>query len=376
MAKVFLCYRREDSGGYAGRVQDRLVRDLGADVLFMDVDSIPLGKNFVKILNDEVAKCEVLLAVIGRTWIDARDEDGKRRLDNPNDFVRIEIAAALQRDIPVIPILLEGARIPNSDQLPKELEELSVRNAINLHHSSFHSDVDRLVRGLQALLNVHPAPEERAKGAEADIASSTKQTFAAIEVGPSTTDTKRRSQAQETLQVTPAIRDQQSTSVAFKSQNPTVSSTTSKSKFSHLIQALFLDEARGTSPAMLIAAGAIGSLLPVAVTLIFLMFTEVSSAAGVSTAIMVSVFYVFFGGLAGLLHSKLGTLLAAVVSFCLSGLVAYFLFPHLPVPPAPADILTAVSVITSVPAITSFIALVFLSFLRRRRAPSSPPLTP
>ena len=151
--KVFLCYRREDSGGYAIGIQERLKRDLGADVLFMDIDSIPFGKNFVKILDHEVAKCVVLLAVIGQNWLDARDEDGKRRLDNPNDFVRIEIAAALRPDIPVIPILLNGVRIPSANMLPGELGELSVRHGIDVRHSSFPSDVERLVRGVQALLN-------------------------------------------------------------------------------------------------------------------------------------------------------------------------------------------------------------------------------
>ena len=83
MTKVFLCYRREDSGGYAGRIQDQLAQALGSDVLFMDVDAIPLGANFVRVLHYEVAKCDVLLAVIGRNWIDARDEHGNRRLENP-----------------------------------------------------------------------------------------------------------------------------------------------------------------------------------------------------------------------------------------------------------------------------------------------------
>jgi len=98
---------------------------------------------------EEVAKCGVLLAVIGPNWLDARGEEGTRRLDDPNDFVRIEIAAALQRDIPVIPILLDGARVPKADQLPKDLEELALRNALNVRHDSFHSDMDKLIRGLK-----------------------------------------------------------------------------------------------------------------------------------------------------------------------------------------------------------------------------------
>ena len=103
-------------------------------------------------LSEEVAKCDVLLAVIAPNWLNARDDDGSRRLDNPHDFVRIEIAAALQRSIPVIPILLDGAKVPKANQLPKELEELSLRNGLDIRHASFHNDVDRLIRGLKGQL--------------------------------------------------------------------------------------------------------------------------------------------------------------------------------------------------------------------------------
>ena len=123
-AKVFISYRRDDSAGYAGRVRDRLERELGPNLLFMDVDAIPLGTYFSKVLREEVAKCGVLLAVIGPNWLDARDEHGNRRLDDPNDFVRIEIAAALQRDIPVIPILLDNAKIPKASQLCRQWTRL------------------------------------------------------------------------------------------------------------------------------------------------------------------------------------------------------------------------------------------------------------
>ena len=150
--KVFISYRRDDSAGHAGRVHDRLDQEFGRDLLFMDVDAVPLGVNFVKVLSEEVAKCDVLLAVIGPNWLNARDEDGNRRLDNPHDFVRIEIGAALQRNIPVIPILLDGTKVPKANQLPKELEELSLRNGLDIRHASFHNDVDRLIRGLKGQL--------------------------------------------------------------------------------------------------------------------------------------------------------------------------------------------------------------------------------
>jgi hypothetical protein len=148
-AKVFISYRRADSAGYSGRVMDRLDRELGRDLVFMDVDAIPLGTNFTKVLHEEVAKCGVLLAVIGPNWLDARDEHGNRRLDNPNDFVRIEIAAALQRNIPVIPILLDGAKIPKADELPEDLKELALRNGMEVRHASFQDDMNRLIRGLK-----------------------------------------------------------------------------------------------------------------------------------------------------------------------------------------------------------------------------------
>jgi hypothetical protein len=152
--KVFLSYRREDSAGEAGRLADRLTHDLGKDTIFMDVDGIPLGVDFVKRLTAEVASCDVLLAVIGPRWLEVRDNKGNRRLDNPNDFVRVEISTALERDIPLIPILLSGTQIPSADDLPLNLAGLSVRNGLEVRHSSFHSDLDRLVRQLRRQLLV------------------------------------------------------------------------------------------------------------------------------------------------------------------------------------------------------------------------------
>src|SRR5580700_590627 len=148
-AKVFISYRRDDSAGHAGRVHDRLEREFGRDLLFMDVDTIPLGANFLEVLRDEVAKCGVLLAVIGPGWLDARDNDGNRRLDNLDDFVRVEIAVALRRGIPVIPILLDGTKIPKAGQLPDDIEELSLRNGLDVRHTSFHDDMNKLIRALK-----------------------------------------------------------------------------------------------------------------------------------------------------------------------------------------------------------------------------------
>ena len=147
--KVFICYRRDDSAGSAGRVRDRLEKEFGADLLFMDVDAIPLGADFVKIIRAEVSKCDVFLAVIGPKWLTVRDKQRKRRVDDENDYVRIEISTALQRDIPVIPLLLDGAMLPKANQLPSDLEKLAVRYALEVRHSSFHPDMDKLVRQLK-----------------------------------------------------------------------------------------------------------------------------------------------------------------------------------------------------------------------------------
>ena len=147
--KVFISYRRDDSAGHAGRVHDRLQQVFGRDFLFMDVDSIPLGANFAKVLGEEVAKCDALLAMIGPGWLDAHDENGNRRLENANDFVRIEVGAALKRGIPVIPILLDGAQIPKASQLPDDLKELALRNGLDVRHASFAEDMQRLIRRLK-----------------------------------------------------------------------------------------------------------------------------------------------------------------------------------------------------------------------------------
>src|SRR5262249_13686214 len=137
-------------------------------LLFMDVDAVPFGVNFVKVLSEQVDKCDVLLAVIGPNWLNARDEDGNRRLDNPHDFVRIEIGAALQRNIPVIPILLDGAKVPKANQLRKELEELSLRNGLDIRHASFHNDIDRLVRSLKGQLAETDKPRVQSLSRGAD----------------------------------------------------------------------------------------------------------------------------------------------------------------------------------------------------------------
>jgi hypothetical protein len=150
MPRIFISYRRQDSRYQARSIHAAFAREVGHDNVFMDVNSIQPGANFRKILKLWVDQCEVLLALIGPDWIDARDpQTGKRRLDNPSDFVRIEIGEALRRDIPVVPVLLDGAALPHSDRLPADLQELCDRQAVMVEYRTFDADVERLIRKLR-----------------------------------------------------------------------------------------------------------------------------------------------------------------------------------------------------------------------------------
>ena len=154
MRAIFISYRRDDSEGQAGRLFKDLAERFGNDSVFMDVVDIEPGRDFRRVIDQQVASCGVLLAMIGKEWIDARDESGRRRLDDANDFVRLETATALKRDIPVIPVLVQGARMPRADQLPTDLQDLAYRNAVELTHARWNSDVEVLVNSLRQQLGV------------------------------------------------------------------------------------------------------------------------------------------------------------------------------------------------------------------------------
>jgi hypothetical protein len=150
--RIFISYRREDTDFPAGWLYERLADHFGGGQVFKDVDSIQLGDDFVEVITTAVGSCDVLLAVIGDRWLTITDEDGKRRLDNSGDFVRLEIEAALAREIRVIPILVDGARIPRAEELPASLVRLARRQALELSPSRFKSDMARLLRALDKTL--------------------------------------------------------------------------------------------------------------------------------------------------------------------------------------------------------------------------------
>src|SRR5271165_6481561 len=162
---VFISYRRDDSGGYAGRIYDRLTSRLGRESVFFDVDTIPPGRDFVDVLSERVGKCDALLAVIGKHWVVSADSENGRRLDDPQDFVRIEIEAALSRNVPVIPVLVDGAAMPHPKDLPDSLMTLLRRQAVEVSHARFESDAERLTQALSHI-------EEEIRQREANLPPS------------------------------------------------------------------------------------------------------------------------------------------------------------------------------------------------------------
>ena len=160
MGSVFISYRREDTEGQARALFQDLVARLGRDSVFMDVDSIALGRDFREVLQERLASCDVMLALIGRDWVDGKDKSGRRRLENARDFVRLEIAAALKRNIPVTPLLLHGAQMPTAEQLPEDLSDLAYRNGFELSHNRWESDVQELIKRL-GLVTRNDTPVDR-----------------------------------------------------------------------------------------------------------------------------------------------------------------------------------------------------------------------
>jgi outer membrane murein-binding lipoprotein Lpp len=147
---IFINYRREDSAGHAGRLYDALSSRFGDDHVFMDVDAIDPGEDFAEVVEQKVGSCDVLIALIGRSWVTTTDREGRRRLHKPHDWVRQEIQTALERrDTRVIPALVQGAEMPAPDDLPEPLRKLSHRNAIELSEGRWHYDVRRLIKHLE-----------------------------------------------------------------------------------------------------------------------------------------------------------------------------------------------------------------------------------
>lgn len=148
--KIFLSYRRDDSSGYAGRLHAALVKHFGANQIFRDIDTVRAGEDFHDVVERSVQSCDILIAIIGKQWLTISKES-VRRLDEPDDFVRLEIANALSRNIPVIPVLVQGATIPRPQDLPDELQSLPRHQAFEISDARWDYDVRQLVKELRHL---------------------------------------------------------------------------------------------------------------------------------------------------------------------------------------------------------------------------------
>jgi hypothetical protein len=160
MTKIFISYRRDDSGYVAGMLAQRLQGQFGKDAVFLDVDNIPFGLDFRDHIARAVGQCDVLLALIGDSWIAATSADGQRRIDSPTDFVRLELEAALTRTIPVVPVLVDKARMPTEGELPASLHGLVYRNAAEIRAGrDMQHHLNVLTEAVESLVRTHRAPE-------------------------------------------------------------------------------------------------------------------------------------------------------------------------------------------------------------------------
>jgi hypothetical protein len=155
MRKIFISYRRQDSKEIAGHIYDRLCQQFGKVRLFIDFDTISPGAPFPDRIREEVGRAEVVLALIGETWLTAYGPNG-RRLDDPDDWVRIELEIALSQDIPIIPVLLGAASMPKMTELPQSIADLSLHNALPFAiGNDFENHMDRLIRSISIYLPEH-----------------------------------------------------------------------------------------------------------------------------------------------------------------------------------------------------------------------------
>ncbi len=161
--QIFISYRRNETAYPAAWLYKQLAKHYGAVRVFKDVDSIPLGDDFAEVITREVGSCDVLLALIGNQWLTTTDEHGRRRLDDPHDFVRLEIEAALARNIRVIPILVDKSKMPRAEELPDSLDGLARRQALELSSVRFEFDIARLLKVLdKELAEIRVTPAEAA----------------------------------------------------------------------------------------------------------------------------------------------------------------------------------------------------------------------
>ncbi|MGB5762803.1 MAG: toll/interleukin-1 receptor domain-containing protein, partial [Sedimenticolaceae bacterium] len=177
MSAIFLSYRRDDSSGYAGRLFDNLAESFGRERVFMDIETIEPGMDFVAGIDRAIESCGAVIAMIGPNWINAQDANGRRRLDNPRDFIRLEITSALTRGVRVIPVLVHNASMPPEQELPEPLRPLCRLQACEISDNRWEFDVRRLTDVIDPLIaepEQSPTAAATAAKAAAEATSTTK----------------------------------------------------------------------------------------------------------------------------------------------------------------------------------------------------------
>lgn len=176
MPQIFLSYRRSDSAYAAATLSDKLQEHFGEDAVFFDVDTIPLGVDFRESIGNAVGECDVLLAIIGDQWVRAVDAQGNRRIDDPSDFVRIEIESALKRNIPVIPVLVDEVKMPAAADLPPSIQSIVFRNATELRAGrDLRQHLELLVQGIESIFRNKNLKEGKATTSEKPAKVSVKK---------------------------------------------------------------------------------------------------------------------------------------------------------------------------------------------------------
>jgi uncharacterized membrane protein HdeD (DUF308 family) len=294
MATIILSYRREDTELMVGRICDRLRDHYGRDSVMMDIDSIPYGLDFRKHIREAQSRCDLMVAIMGPRWA-ALNEQGQSRLADDTDWIRIEIEAALAKDVPVIPVLVNGAAMPKTRELPETMQDLAFRQAAPLDmRRDFHTHMDRLIGVMDELLKLKPGAEQGTAEQEATdepehrpaVRTTTQPSSPQPEAGAAKADARK---AQEGSAKTPRARSSKSAEPAHE---PTVAPGGS------LLQRIFVAEAeRRDAQSAILASNwwmvACRGVLALALGLVWLL-GDTGSLNSLDTAILVPL---YMGGL-------------------------------------------------------------------------------
>lgn len=161
---IFISYRRGDSAGYAVRLYDRLIAAFGAERVFMDVEGIELGTDFIAAIERALDSSSVFIALIGSEWTQTKDAAGRRRLDDPQDFIRLETTMAIERKLRIVPVLVDDAAMPRTDELPPEMASLARRQAIEINHRQWEASTGALIQALRPILESSASGKESVFG--------------------------------------------------------------------------------------------------------------------------------------------------------------------------------------------------------------------